>query len=126
MKFTSALAFALPLCASAFAPSKSALFTKTLTQTNHPSVAVQRVEKSPLFNVPATAQLPEKLYFPKDKEAPKILGGVKIGNRKLTVVTGASSGLGLNAAYTLASTGRHFVIMAVRDVEKGKRGMCQG
>jgi hypothetical protein len=89
-------------------------------------VAVQKVEKFPLYNVPATAQLPEKLYFPKDKEAPKILGGVKIGNRKLTVVTGASSGLGLNAAYTLATTGRHFVIMAVRDVEKGKRGMFQG
>jgi hypothetical protein len=122
MKLTSALAFAMPLCASAFAPSKSAVFTKTLTQTVHPSIAVQRLEPSALFNVPATAELPEKLYFPKDKEAPKILGGVKIGTRKLTVVTGASSGLGLNAAYTLATTGRHFVILAVRDVEKGKKG----
>lgn len=121
MKFTSALAFAMPLCASAFAPSKSAVFTKTLSQTVHPSIPVQRVEPSALFNVPATAELPEKLYFPKDKEAPKILGGVKIGTRKLSVVTGASSGLGLNAAYTLATTGRHFVILAVRDVEKGKR-----
>ena len=122
MKFTSVFALAMPMCASAFAPSKSSVFTKELTQTMHPSIAVQRVENSPLYNVPATAQLPEKLYFPKDKEAPKILGGVKIGTRKLSVVTGASSGLGLNAAYTLATTGRHFVIMAVSDVEKGKRG----
>lgn len=49
------------------------------------------------------------------------MGGLKIGLRKLTVVTGASSGLGLNAAATLAKTGRHFVVMAVRDVEKGKK-----
>jgi len=66
-------------------------------------------------------ELPEKLYFPEDKEAAKVLGGVKIGNRKLTVITGASSGLGLNCAATLAKTGRHFVVMACRDVEKGKR-----
>jgi protochlorophyllide reductase len=66
-------------------------------------------------------ELPEKLYFPKDKEAAKVLGGVKIGSRKLTVITGASSGLGLNCAAKLAKTGRHFVVMAVRDVEKGKR-----
>jgi protochlorophyllide reductase len=67
-------------------------------------------------------ELPEKLYFPKDKEAPKILGGINIGLRKLVVVTGASSGLGLNCAATLAKTGRYYVIMACRDVEKGKRG----
>jgi protochlorophyllide reductase len=66
--------------------------------------------------------LPSKLYFPKeDKEPAKVLGGLKIGTRKLTVITGASSGLGLNCAATLAKTGRHFVVMAVRDVEKGKR-----
>eukprot|EP00956_Cyclotella_meneghiniana_P045697 scaffold380863_cov76-Cyclotella_meneghiniana.AAC.1 len=65
--------------------------------------------------------LPEKLYFREAKEKPKVLGGIKIGNRKLTVITGASSGLGLNCAATLTKTGRHFVVMAVRDVEKGKR-----
>jgi len=68
-----------------------------------------------------TAELPEKLYFPKEKEIPKVLGGIKIGLRKLTVITGASSGLGLNTAETLVKTGRHFVVMAVRDVEKGKK-----
>ena len=65
-------------------------------------------------------ELPEKLYF--KKETPKVLGGIKIGLRKLVVVTGASSGLGLKCAATLAKTGRYFVVMACRDVEKGKRG----
>jgi protochlorophyllide reductase len=69
-----------------------------------------------------TTQLPEKLYFPQEKEIPKVLGGLQIGLRKLCVITGASSGLGLNAAATLAKTGRHFVVMACRDVEKAKRG----
>jgi len=65
-------------------------------------------------------ELPEKLYFKKEKEVPKVLGGLQIGLRKLTVITGASSGLGLNCAATLAKTGRYFVVMACRDVEKGK------
>jgi len=67
------------------------------------------------------AELPEKLYFTKEKEVPKVLGGLQIGLRKLVVITGASSGLGLNCASTLAKTGNYFVIMAVRDVEKGKQ-----
>lgn len=66
--------------------------------------------------------LPEKLYIPEQKEIPKVLGGLKIGLRELVVVTGASSGLGLNAAATLAKSGKYFVVMAVRDVEKGKKG----
>ena len=66
-------------------------------------------------------ELPEKLYFGKE-EIPKVLGGLKIGTRELVVVTGASSGLGLNAAATLAKTGRYFVVMACRDVEKAKAG----
>jgi len=65
--------------------------------------------------------LSEKYYPPKAKEIPKVLGGVKIGLRKLVVITGASSGLGLNCAATLAKTGRYFVVMAVRDVDKAKR-----
>ena len=63
-----------------------------------------------------------KIYTPQSKEIPKVLGGVKIGLRKLVVVTGASSGLGLSAAETLAKTGKYFVVMACRDVEKGKQG----
>eukprot|EP00586_Coscinodiscus_wailesii_P001063 CAMPEP_0172480922 /NCGR_PEP_ID=MMETSP1066-20121228/6454_1 /TAXON_ID=671091 /ORGANISM="Coscinodiscus wailesii, Strain CCMP2513" /LENGTH=434 /DNA_ID=CAMNT_0013242747 /DNA_START=68 /DNA_END=1372 /DNA_ORIENTATION=+ len=69
----------------------------------------------------AQAELPEKLYFEKSKESAKILGGIKIGLRKLVVVTGASSGLGRKCAAVLAKTGRYFVVMAVRDTEKAKR-----
>lgn len=67
-------------------------------------------------------ELPEKLYFPKQKEAPKVLGGLKVGLRKMVVITGASSGLGLSAALALAKTGNYFVIMACRDIEKAKKG----
>jgi protochlorophyllide reductase len=96
--------------------------------------------KSPLFKAPSATtnpsnsftqleamltqtELPEKLYF--EKETPKVLGGLQIGLRKLVVITGASSGLGLNAAATLAKTGRYFVIMACRDTEKAKKGKCR-
>lgn len=66
----------------------------------------------------------EKYYIPQAKEIPKVLGGLKIGLRELVVVTGASSGLGLNCAATLAKSGKYFVVLACRDVEKGKRGKC--
>jgi len=65
-------------------------------------------------------EMPSKFYF--KKETPKALGGLKIGLRKLVVVTGASSGLGLTAASTLAKSGRYFVIMACRDIEKAEKG----
>jgi len=55
------------------------------------------------------------------KEAPKILGGVKIGLKKLVVVTGASSGLGLATTIALSRTGKYHIIMACRDIEKAKR-----
>ena len=65
---------------------------------------------------------PGKIYKPDSKEAPKVLGGVKIGLRKLVVVTGASSGLGLSTTIALAKTGKYHIIMACRDIEKAKRG----
>ena len=65
-------------------------------------------------------ELPEKLYLPKEKETPKVLGGLQIGLRKLVVVTGASSGLGLFCADALLKTGRYFVVCAVRDTDKMK------
>jgi NADPH:quinone reductase-like Zn-dependent oxidoreductase len=64
----------------------------------------------------------QKYYTPDSKESPKFLGGVKIGLKKLAVVTGASSGLGLNTAIALAKDGGYHVVMACRDVEKAKRG----
>lgn len=121
MKLSTAAIFAaaLPL-AAAFAPAPSA----SITRTNLISSSNSNTNSNSVLNaaaVPQTTEMPEKYYFKQDKEAPKVLGGVKIGLRKLCVVTGASSGLGLNAAATLVKTGRHFVVMAVRDVEKGKR-----
>lgn len=120
MKLYSSILVALPLCAAAFAPGT--LQTRISTSLNFEvEQANSRVEGDVSLNALTTTELPEKLYFPKEKEFPKVLGGIKIGLRKLCVVTGASSGLGLNAAATLAKTGRHFVIMACRDVEKGKK-----
>jgi hypothetical protein len=68
-------------------------------------------------------ELPEKLYFPQEKEAPKVLGGLKVGLRKMVCITGASSGLGLAASIALAKTGKYFIIMACRNIEKAKEGM---
>jgi hypothetical protein len=84
--------------------------TKTLSKPSHLNAMLQQ------------AELPQKLYLPNEKEIPKVLGGLKIGLRQLVVITGASSGLGLNTAITLTKTGRYFVVMACRDVEKAKRG----
>lgn len=115
VRSSSILAAVLPLYASAFAPVQQHTIQKTVERTSSPvaSLSASALE---------TAELPEKLYFPKEKEFPKVLGGIKIGLRKLVVITGASSGLGLNCATTLAKTGRHFVVMACRDIEKGKKG----
>jgi len=52
---------------------------------------------------------------------PPILGGLKAGTKKLCVITGASSGLGLEAARVLAERGDYYIIAAVRDVAKMKR-----
>ena len=128
MKLYSAIIAILPLSASAFAPA-SLQATRSTTSLNLQPVTsdsdvVTDSVSSTVLNALTTAELPDKLYFPQEKEFPKVLGGLKIGKRKLCVVTGASSGLGLNAAATLAKTGRHFVVMACRDVEKGKRGAC--
>ena len=51
-------------------------------------------------------------------EVPKVAGGVLVGTRRVVVITGASSGLGLSAAKALAARGGYFVIAAVRDPKK--------
>ena len=109
---------------SAFAPTPTQIRTQRLIASNNVIAKTNNINNSPtsLAEMLTQTELPEKLYNPKkDKEIAKVLGGSKIGTRRLTVITGASSGLGLNCAATLAKSGRHFVVMAVRDVEKGKR-----
>lgn len=116
MRLLAALLTASAACA--FAPGASRLATKTsMARAVTPATTTQ---------LPAQMLqdqgIAEKYYMPQAREAPKILGGLKIGFRELAVVTGASSGLGLNCAATLAKTGKYFVVMGCRDVEKGKRG----
>jgi hypothetical protein len=99
--------------ATAFVPMDRSLVrtTPVITQLSAAKLLEQNV-------------MQDKYYFPQQKEFPKVLGGLNIGLRKLVVVTGASSGLGLNCAATLSKTGNYFVVMACRDVEKAKRGEC--
>ena len=79
--------------------------------------------KSANYKTPILEDMELPLYTPKkEKELPKVLGGLKIGLRELVVVTGASSGLGLSCASTLTKSGKYFVVMACRDVDKAKRG----
>jgi len=59
---------------------------------------------------------PNALY--EKAELPKVAGGIKVGTRKVVVITGASSGLGLSATKALLAQGGHFVIAAVRDPAK--------
>mmetsp|Transcript_17480 Transcript_17480/g.24297 ORF Transcript_17480/g.24297 Transcript_17480/m.24297 type:complete len:424 (-) Transcript_17480:780-2051(-) len=120
VRFLSTAMALLPM-ATAFAPS--------LNKPVKPMASQSTLFKNVVVNTPSTTterqdmltqtELPEKLYF--KKESPKVLGGIKVGLRKLVVVTGASSGLGLNCAATLAKTGDYYVIMACRDTDKGKR-----
>jgi len=55
--------------------------------------------------------------------ADQVLEGVDLDGR-LMLVTGASAGLGIEAARALAAHGAH-VVMAVRDLEKGERAASQ-
>jgi protochlorophyllide reductase len=109
--------------AGAFAPSQRAMrTTTTTTTTTTPFVSRAPFSQSPVSatQLAVAAQQSAKLY---DKaETPKVLGGLKIGNRELVVITGASSGLGLSTAANLAKTGKYYVVMAVRDTEKAKEG----
>lgn len=119
----------LPSLSGAFVPvfnnpSKIRLPSTVVSTLDHeqrqPTTSTSK-STTELCGMLTQTELPDKLYFEKEKEMPKVLGGLQIGLRKLVVITGASSGLGLNCAATLAKTGRYFVIMACRDVEKGKR-----
>jgi len=68
-------------------------------------------------NNPTKELTGKKLYDGKEG-IPPIMGGVKVGTRKIVVVTGASSGLGLWCTKALVDKGNYFVICGVRDVKK--------
>lgn len=116
----------LASCATAFMPAMTSQVARVVSPAQDASILEDAAAHCSSTQLHAFLQdvdlSTEKYYPPKAKETPKVLGGVKIGLRKLVVVTGASSGLGLQCAKTLAKTGRYFVVMACRDVEKGKRG----
>jgi hypothetical protein len=79
MKLSTAAIFAaaLPL-AAAFAPAPSASVTRTNLATSNVITSSNSVLKAAA--VPQTAEMPEKYYFKQDKEAPQVLGGIKIGS----------------------------------------------
>merc|ERR1719162_932283 len=112
----------LAVLSSGFTPSaRNSLTGKGILNSQLFKGAVKEQTSTQIDAMLEQTDLPQKLYFEKDKEIPKVLGGLQIGLRKLVVITGASSGLGLNAAATLAKTGRYFIVMACRDIKKGKR-----
>jgi len=106
--------FLLVAAATAFAPLATLSPSRSGLQAQTPPRLTSGLKMSL-----EVAEMP-KYSFPGAKEAPKILGGLKIGLRKLVVVTGASSGLGRECARALVNDGKYFVVMACRDVEKGK------
>ena len=61
-----------------------------------------------------------KVYGP-DTTTDDVLAGIDLSN-KITLVTGASGGIGLETARALASKGAR-VILGVRDRKKGKTAM---
>ena len=109
---------------SGFGPAavvqKSRLTTPTAATTPLPSVASKFTLAAVLDNDVDSSS--GKIYSTNSKETPKVLGGVKIGLRKLVVITGASSGLGLSTTIALAKTGKYHIVMACRNIEKAKKG----
>ena len=84
----------------------------------HARPAVQRSATPLAVAGAAAAKGSEKLYTSAD--VPKLLGAIRAGTKKLCVVTGASSGLGLACAKAMADEGDNYVVCAVRDPEKMK------
>ena len=116
------ITFALAaMSVAAFAPSlEQATRTSVQSAVKVPFARTTSAQASALS---ATLAQQQKLYGPSEKEVPKVLGGVKIGLRELVVITGASSGLGLaTAKSSMNQCGKYFLVMACRDVEKGKQG----
>ena len=108
--FASLLFLLVPACVVAYTPS-------ALTA---PAAAWRvGVPRAAAVVEPATkakAVEPAKLYT--KRETPKVAGGVKVGTKRVVVITGASSGLGLSAMTAALRQGNIFVVAAVRDPSK--------
>jgi len=64
-----------------------------------------------------------KLY--NKREVPPVFGGLRVGTRRVVVVTGATSGLGLWCTKALCDTGKYFVICGVRNPEKMEKAALE-
>ena len=100
-----------------FSPSVSAVSSTATSFSSAASNSVREFTRRGRVVVQASA-VPS---LPKVGSIPPVLGGLKAGFKKLCVVTGASSGLGLDAAKVLADNDDYFVICAVRNPEKMKK-----
>jgi protochlorophyllide reductase len=92
--------------AQAISPHMSAAVQEPASKSDEAAVAQEIVKD---------LRSGDKIY--KGKETAKIAGGLKIGTRRIVVITGASSGLGLAATQALVKED-YFVICAVRDPKK--------
>lgn len=94
-----------------------------LARVAAPRAAVSSEEKTGAaakITAPVAVRREGKLYT--TREAPKFAGGVKVGARRVVVITGASSGLGLSATIALLAAAQkknYFVVAAARQHGQG-------
>ncbi|GLC41595.1 hypothetical protein PLESTB_000698400 [Pleodorina starrii] len=85
-------------------------------------LSAKPLARSPLVIAAAAATAPAPSSSLADKFVPNAIARVPPTQQKQTaIITGASSGLGLNAAKALAATGEWHVVMACRDFLKAEK-----
>jgi len=107
----------LPLCARALTPTLAPAGRRTRATSSLVARAAATAEPEKLKQAPKLESPP----VDSTPQLPKVNGGIVIGTRKLAVVTGASSGLGLYGALSLAKRGDYYVILACRNVQRATR-----
>ena len=108
-----ALAALLPAVCSAYvplAPPSGLAPARTAVRMGTAPLAVLRQRE--------TEEQPVEQQLYDRAEAPKVAGGLVVGTKRIVVITGASSGLGLSATRALISQGGYFIVAAVRDTKK--------
>ena len=112
------VAFCSHLLAVGLTPPQLAPPVPHIVAARVPHLATARVPFSPVAVLADDPTTEAAIYSRKEKELPKIAGGVKVGTKRIVVITGASSGLGLSATKALVGRGGYFVVAAVRDPAK--------